>query len=277
MPSTSTRPEDENKRCVVLGATGRLGAVLRAFWQTKRVCWQSRTARNGFATVDILHDPRGLKDLCAEAHSILCLAGVTGSDPHALRHNTALALAAIDASQGARVVLTSSAAVYGAGGANLRETDICVPTSAYGQSKLEMEQAALATGAQVTCLRIGNVAGADAILGGWHPGMTLDARPDGATPRRSYIGPQTFARVLRHLVTADALPPILNIAAPGAVQMGALLDAAGLSWRPRTPDDRVIWDVTLNTEELARIVPIAPECGSASGIIADWRQAKAPS
>lgn len=276
MPSTSTHPDVKFKRHVVLGATGRLGAVLRQFWQGDAVVWQTRTERVGFHKVDILNNPKGLKDLCVGADSILCLAGVIGNAAHALQYNTDLAIAAIQAAQGARVFLASSASVYGAGGANLYETDACVPVSPYGQAKLAMEQSALATGAPVTCLRIGNVAGSDAILGGWHNGMTLDARPDGSTPRRSYIGPQTFARTLAYVMDAKAPPPVLNIATPGGVQMGAVLDAAGLPWQPRTPGDHVIWDVTLNTDTLATLVPFAPSCSSAEGIVADWHQAQGP-
>jgi nucleoside-diphosphate-sugar epimerase len=276
MPSTPTRPDFKNKRLVVLGATGRLGAILRNQWTTDAVRWQARSQKAGFHCVDILNDPKALSALCAGADSILCLAGVTKGDPQALQHNTDLALAAIAAANGIRVFLASSAAVYGAGGANLGETDAVTPVSPYGQAKLAMEQAALATGAPVTCLRIGNVAGADAILGGWHSRMALDTDPDGRTPRRSYIGPQALARTLAHVITADAPPPVLNISAPGSVQMGALLDAAGLHWRPTAPSGPVIWDVTLNTDVLALLAPFAPQDSTAAGIVADWHHTRDP-
>lgn len=274
MPSTSTRNDFKNKNHVVLGATGRLGGILRKHWPEGAVRWQSRSEIAGFHAVDILNDPEGLQDLCAGADSILCLAGVIGHDPQTLRRNTDLALAAIKAARGTRVFLASSAAVYGAGGKDLRETDLCKPVSPYGQAKLEMEQAVLSTNAPVTCLRIGNVAGADAILGGWNEHMSLDARPDGMTPRRSYIGPQVFARTLARLMATDTLPPVLNLTAPGSVQMGALLDAAGLPWRTRTPDGPVIWDVTLNTETLALLAPFAAQDSTATGIVADWLQSR---
>ncbi|UOA25518.1 NAD-dependent epimerase/dehydratase family protein [Pseudosulfitobacter sp. DSM 107133] len=274
MPSTSTSNDLKNKKHVVLGATGRLGGILRKHWPEAAVRWQSRAGMAGFHVVDILNDPTGLSNLCAGADSILCLAGVIGHDPQALRRNTDLALAAIKAAQGARVFLASSAAVCGSGGEDLRETDACKPVAPYGQAKLEMEQAALSTGAPVTCLRIGNVAGADAILGGWHDQMSLDAHPDGTTPRRSYIGPQVFARTLAHLMATDTLPPVLNVTAPGAVQMGALLDAARLPWRTRVPDGPVIWDVTLNTETLALLAPFAPQDSTATGIVADWLESR---
>ncbi len=277
MPSTFTRFDAKIKRCVVLGASGRLGGILRKFWHSDTVLWQSRSEKAGFHGLNILNDPKGLHEFCGGADIILCLAGVIGDDAEMLKRNTELALATIDAAQGTRVFLASSAAVYGAGGTDLCETDVCVPTSTYGQAKLDMEQAALATGAPVTCLRIGNVAGADAILGGWHHGMTLDARPDGTTPRRSYIGPQGLARALAHVLSAAAPPEILNIAAPGAVQMGALLDAAGLPWKPRTPGDRVIWDVALNTERLGKIAPFDPDHSTARGIVADWHKTQGTS
>lgn len=276
MPSTPTRLDFKNKRLVILGATGRLGAILRNQWTTDAVHWQARTERDGFHCVDILNDPKALSALCTGADSILCLAGVTKGDPQALQRNTDLALAAIAAANGARVFLASSAAVYGAGGKDLRETDAVTPLSPYGEAKLAMEQAALATGAPVTCLRIGNVAGADAILGGWHSEMALDTDADGRTPRRSYIGPQTLARTLAHVITADAPPPVLNISAPGSVQMGALLDAAVLPWRPTAPSGPVIWDVTLNTDRLAMLATFAPQDSTAAGIVADWHHARDP-
>ncbi|MBM2255483.1 NAD-dependent epimerase/dehydratase family protein [Pseudosulfitobacter pseudonitzschiae] len=276
MPSTPTRPDFNNKRLVVLGATGRLGGILRKQWKSDAVRWQARTERDGFHRVDILNDPKALRDLCSGADAVLCLAGVTRGNPAALQHNTDLARAAITAANGARVFLASSAAVYGAGGKDLRETDAVTPLSPYGQAKLAMEQAALSSGAPVTCLRIGNVAGADAILGGWHSEMALDTDAEGRTPRRSYIGPQTLARTLAHVITAVAPPPVLNISAPGSVQMGALLDAAGLPWRSTAPSGPVIWDVTLSTDRLALLAPFAPQDSTAAGIAAEWHHARDP-
>lgn len=124
----------------------------------------------------------------------------------------------------------------------------------------------------VTALRIGNVAGADAILGGWRPGMQIDRFPDGRTPSRSYIGPVTLARVLHALCQADKLPPILNVAAPGAVEMGALLDAAGLAWQPKPAPAAAIPEVRLDTNALERHVDFTPETQTPAGLVREWQQ-----
>ena len=124
-----------------------------------------------------------------------------------------------------------------------------------------------------TTLRLGNVAGADAILGNWKPGFTLDTLPDGTTPTRSYIGPNSLARVLFDLSSAKDLPKLMNVATPGAVQMGALLDAAGLPWLSRVSTEQTIADVTLDTTVLERFTTFDPRDSTPHGIVADWQTA----
>ena len=229
--------------------------------------------------LDPLGQPGDL-ETAARGKNILCLSGVTPAYARttgaALSLNTDLALAAIRAAEpGRRVFLASSAAVYGAQGGLLDETQPCTPTAPYGAAKLEMENAArhlgAARGVGVTSLRIGNVAGADAILGGWTDGMALDTGATGQTPKRSYIGPHTFADVVAALLDAQDLPDCLNLSAPGAVEMGALLDAAGLPWSRRMPADAVIWDVTLATVRLSRYFAFDPVQSTAPGLVSEWR------
>ena len=188
--------------------------------------------------------------------------------------NTDLALAAIDAAPpDARVFVVSSAAVYGAADGPHLETSKVVPVSEYGSAKREMEIAALARGGGRVCvLRIGNVAGADAILGGWRAGMTLDQLADGSTPRRSYIGPKTLVHVIHTLCGAAQLPDILNIAAPGVIEMGALLDSAELAWSPRTPVGPVIEEVVMDTTALEQFYSFTRQECSAAGMVAQWRE-----
>jgi nucleoside-diphosphate-sugar epimerase len=86
--------------------------------------------------------------------------------------NTQLGLAAVAAAaqlEIQRVLLASSSAVYGThSDAPFTETDPLVPVNDYGRAKQVMEQIcharAHATGVALCCLRIGNVAGADALL-----------------------------------------------------------------------------------------------------------------
>ena len=175
----------------------------------------------------------------------------------------------------ARLLFASSAAVYGAARGLLTETTQPAPLSDYGRAKLEME-ALLADVPQACALRIGNVAGADAILGGWAPGFRLDRFADHRTPRRSYIGPLSLARVLADLIThSGPLPPVLNVAAPGVVEMGALLDAAGLDWTPRPAPETALPEVALCTRALERYTAFAPEESTPEDMVAQVRRVEA--
>ncbi|NPD21308.1 NAD-dependent epimerase/dehydratase family protein [Alterinioella nitratireducens] len=269
-------------RVLVLGATGRLGSMLRWAWGRPGAglepTWQSRgQAHEGWARCDILDDPAGLTALCARADVIVTLAGVTPASGADMGLNTDLALAVQRAADGRPHLLASSAAVYGRAGGLCRESDAVTPAAPYGVAKHAMEQAVLAAGGPVTCLRIGNVAGADAILGqvGQGAALVLDQFPDGRTPRRSYIGPTTLAGVLAGLAHAAGqgrtLPEILNVAAPGTVEMGALLEAAGHLWTPRAAPATAIAEVALDIAALNRFTRPDPASGTAPVLVAEWR------
>jgi nucleoside-diphosphate-sugar epimerase len=266
-------------RVLVLGATGRIGGILRKYWPAGAT-WQCRgrapDAAPAWCVLDPLAEPGALARAAVGHAVILCLAGAVPGRGDVTR-SAPLAEAAIraGAAAGARVLLASSAAVYGAQGGALAEDTPLAPLSDYGRAKAQMETrgAALAAelGVPVTSLRIGNVAGIDAALGGWRPGCRLDRFADGRTPRRSYVGMATLARVLGDLVAARDLPPVLNLAAPGVVEMGDLLDAAGLGWTPRPAPDSAIAELRLSTTALERITAFAPdECGAAA-MVAQWR------
>jgi nucleoside-diphosphate-sugar epimerase len=272
-------------RILVLGATGRIGTMLQWAWADAAevsALWQIRgdTAAADWISCDILHDAEGLKAACARADVILTLAGVTPAAGHDLAQNTDLALAVQRAAEGRPHLLASSAAVCGRVGGLCRESDAVQPAAPYGSAKLAMERAVLAEGGPVTCLRIGNVAGADQILGraGQGVALTLDRFPDGCTPRRSYIGPATLARVLADLAIAagqgTALPDILNVTAPGTVEMGALLDAAGIAWGARSAPKNAIAEVALDTSTLSRFTSLDPATGTAPALVAEWRAFK---
>ena len=151
---------------------------------------------------------------------------------------------------------------------------MAAPLSPYGRAKMAMEADAAAHPHPSTVLRISNLAGADAILAGWRPGFALDRFADGRTPARSYIGPLSFARVLRALAGAQGLPAVLNVAAPGPVEMGVLLDAAALPWTPRPATEATVPRVHLDTGRLAPFVSIAPEAATPAGIVAEWQAVK---
>lgn len=287
MASTTTGNLDQNSKVLLLGASGQLGQMLRCFWSDPRnLALHSRQAHPEFIQFDLIVEPEKAIAAMAGTKAVICLPGVTpaqaASSSDLYSRNTDLALAAIRCAAKAgvgRVFLASSAAVYGAAGGVQDETNTPMPAAAYGHAKLEMEQAALALGDEldqaVTALRIANVAGADAILGGWRAGMQIDQLKDARTPRRSYIGPQTLTRVVEELCQAIDLPQILNVTSPGVIEMGALLDAAGLAWDARPAGENVIAEVALSTKRLERHVSFAPEDGTTTGMVAEWRRYRA--
>lgn len=264
---------------VVLGATGRLGRMVRACWQNFNhhapITWLGGPQSAGGC--DPLAQPEAFREILRRSRPkvIVSFAGrvpepVSTPEEAAslLAEHSALARAICRAAHDAEgthpvyVFLASSAAVYGAAEhseSGLAEnTRLPINLPPYGEAKRAMEEAALVmrqAGAMVSVLRIGNVAGADAILGGWRPGFALDTLADGTTPTRSYLSGLDLADVLALLVCRAAyapgsLPFALNVALPGAVAMGALLDAADMAWTPRParegqqrPIARVILDV----------------------------------
>lgn len=274
-------------RILMLGASGRLGTVLRRLWtHPDALILQSRKPLAEFVKFDPLTNAEKLANTAKGASTMICLAGVTPDhaartgDPYSL--NVDLAIAAVKAAHYAkidRVLLASSAAVYGSADGILNEQTHCLPESEYGWSKLEMEQRALevaaALGQKVTVLRIGNVAGGDAVLGGWRPGMELDLFPYGDGPSRSYIGPHSFCRVIQALCFAPDLPDILNVATPGTVAMADLLDAAYLDWTPRPAAKGVIPHVALCTKQLHRSLGYRPDRATAANVVAEWRRFQA--
>ena len=71
------------------------------------------------------------------------------------------------------------------------------------------------------------------------------------------------------LMEARDLPQVLNIAQPGAVEMGALLTAAGLPWATRPAPETAIARVAFETGRLTALVPVPP--ATPQGLVADWR------
>ena len=227
--------------------------------------------------VDPLGAPDALTELLRAAPRVLCLLGVVPKPDADLSLNLRLVEAVLDAAHRAQagpVLIASSAAVYGNVPGLLTEEGPVQPLSAYGQAKHAMELMAAAHEHPCCLLRIGNIAGADAILESWHAGMALDYTPEYGTPRRSYIGPYALAKTLATLTDQSELPQRLNVAAPGAVAMGALLDAAGRAWHRRAAGAGVIWDVTLDTERLEKRVYFLASDSTAQGIVDDWRRWK---
>lgn len=263
MASSTPFENTQIKRCLVLGATGKIGSILRAYAAVAHVpidfVWHSRTPRQASDQGQwLVWDPDQGDDLTTAigAHYasrpdvILNLAGKTpatqGAQTDLVADTIQLTMqivTAVKTLEIPRLIGCSSAAVYGHPRPNqtvFRESDTLTPVSEYGTAKVEMEKImAAADHAAMTALRIGNIAGADALLGqlwnrtGTAP-ITLDIFASGHGPKRSYIGPKSLASVLVNLVRTDQyLPPVLNIAGQGGVYMERLLKA----WQKARPGE----------------------------------------
>lgn len=270
-------------RVLVLGAGGRVGRLLRGvaaagLWPGVVPIWHLRQAA-GADTVawDLLDEAPPPDPRLGDIAGVIALAGVTAGDAAALAANSALALAAARlARPGVPVLVMSSAAVYGRAAGPLDEGRAPTPANAYGAAKAAME-AALAGRPGVTCIRLGNVGGADQLFAAMAAGaVTLDLFPDGHGPRRSFIGPVTLARALCALLAAGPLPPVLNLAEQGTLPMDAILTAAGARWSGRPAPATALPDVALDVTAAAARVPL-PRADAArlvaESVAAGWRVA----
>ena len=250
--------------------------MLAALWPQNmpRPLWQRR------ATAAALHDDDMIWDILETAaptvprpvSAVIVLAGVLGGTPEALQQNTHLAQAgcALAAKLGVKALIASSQAVYGRQTGALLETDLPHPATAYGQAKWDMEQA-ISDQADVTCLRIGNVAGCDGLFQAMARGpVQIDQFPDGQGPRRMMIGPRDFSLILARLsVTNSPLPTTLNIASPGLVAMSAMAEAAGVTWGWKPAPSSALPVLEMDVSALLAHIALPP--ATAQNIVAQAR------
>lgn len=273
-----------------MGATGRVSQLLLKHWQTTspQTPFRTQSRQTGFDLVwSPLEDGPDPLLRFSEAEdglrAIVAMIGATPSTAGDMSTTTALADAVVRAAVRAevpRVLLASSSAVY-ALGEGMAESDAPSPTSPYGQAKLDMERAVaeMAPDIDVCCLRIGNVAGADALLGraseiSDSDPVKLDRFLDGAGPLRSYIGPSHLARCLEMLIAHDGpLPPVLNCAAGPPVEMADLLRAAHMPWRwTPAPEARIATQrITLDCALLAQTIGVRSLAATPADMVAELR------
>lgn len=281
-------PATRAPNVLVVGAGGAVGRLLARPWAAMGapVILTSRAGLQAAGLAAVRWTPGTPLPALPPIAAMIVLAGTTPRSGGDLALSPAIARACRAAAQGlgvGRVLHASTAAVYGFRTAApleaaWSEDEVPQPGTDYGRARLLAEGVWADSPIPATALRIGNVAGADALLAGRLPPpaapVALDTFADGATPMRSYIGPQTLARVLMALAQHPGpLPPVLNIAAPQPVSMGDLARAAGLRWHPRprpeAPDRALVLDTTL----LQGLVPL-PACGAEPGaIVAEARAA----
>jgi nucleoside-diphosphate-sugar epimerase len=244
---------------LLLGTSGRVGQALRrvaasGLWPGPQPVWHARTP-----PADVCFDLLGAIPPLPAVRGVVILSGVTAGSEEELARNTALALAGIALARArdlGRVLVISSAGVYGPAEGARREDDPLRPGTPYGRAKKEMEAAV--ADLDVTCLRLANVAGCDAVFGNAAKGsVRLDRFADGTGPSRAFVGPVTLARVLVALLAHQGpLPPVLNVASPNPLAMADVLDAAGVAfdWTPAPPT--ALHRLALDTAALGRIVAL---------------------
>lgn len=280
---------------LILGASGRIGRAFRHLWQqgqwpdTAVPLWQSRAPLPHAEGVSAGLDPAGIAKIAVNAigvrtRGIIVLAGATSGDDAALTINTKAAEAALVMRQlgvAGPVICLSSSAVYDPAVGEVDDDTRPAPRSAYGAAKLAMEHA-MAPHAGVTCLRLANVAGCDALLGGMgQDPVSLDRIADGPTPdshgatgagpRRSYIGLQTLAHTLVALTKMDDLPKVMNLAQPGDLGMEELLVAAGANWHWQPAPPGAIPALRITAPALQARLPLPP--ATPAGLVAEARAA----
>lgn len=277
-------PSPQNQKVLVLGASGKLGKMLRAAWAEMcpplvELVYCTRKSSEGG---DIVWSPGGNTDHLPQVDAIVALWGAVPGAGHRLDSNSTLARAAVDLAGclGAdRVLHCSSAAVYRPEGALLCEEDEAEPPSDYGKSKRNMESLIEALSQEqgapsMVSMRIANVAGADSLFANMKPEgkLRLDRFPGGQGPLRSYVAPDDLARAIIALVLAKDITGPINIAAPKATAMEDLAQAVGcqVTWQDAPP--QAISSVCLSTARLARILPLPDQSSDASYLVNSARR-----
>lgn len=259
----------------LIGAGGQVGRRLARAFAAAGQPWLAV----GRGAADLAWSMEGAPpDLPAcRGRAVFVLSGAIPQSGQDMALNTTLAQAGAAAARhwgAARCFVVSSSSIYGpTGAAPVGEDAPTGPQSAYARSKLQMERATAAP--DVTALRLANVAGAsEPFLALERPDVpVLDRFADGRGPMRSYIGPVGLARVIVGLAAlaegGAALPPILNVAAPGEIAMEGVFRAAGCAFEWRAAPATATAHVHLDVSRLASLVPLAPQ--DAASLLAEVR------
>lgn len=277
---------------LIVGGSGRVGrmmiAHLAATQPHQKIILQTRKAPLSTTFESLQWDPlQGAgpfldwQETRPDLGSIVMLAGATPGPNVDMNLNTQIATAVLDAAMTAgvaRVFLASSSAVYGPG-SQLAEDAPLAPVNPYGQSKSQMERDALTLAAgkiAVTCLRIGNVAGADALLlnaakATADAPLQVDQFADGRGPVRSYIGAASLADAILTLAAHDGpLPQVLNVGTTPPVDMIDLARAGDTPLALRPAPDNALQDVTLDCTQFEKLTRLPPHAGTPKELLRQW-------
>ncbi len=281
------------ENCVLLvGATGRVGSMLLKCQSngTENISLVPQTRTPKFLNEviwDPLKGPENLMRETAESFSVksmIILAGATPGSGKPMSLNVDIVsacLAAASKSGFKRILVASSSAIYGASnGIPFTEDAKPRPQNEYGEAKLQMEKCCepwRKRGLEICCMRIGNVAGADALMGNFSANrlfspLTIDLFEDGRGPIRSYIGPRTMYEVLQTLCLMKNAPPdILNLAAPVPVRMEDIADAAGQNWVGVSKKDNGSQNITLDCSVLSQLHDFDEIDSSPEELVHQWK------
>jgi len=252
-------------RIVVLGGTSHVWRAMAPYWQREApdieaVVWARRPAPG----IDVVSPLAEAASRLPPCYVVLAMWGVTSGPRPALDANIRLARAAQEIGRrlGAGAVFHAmTGAVYAPSGEALAETADLAPRHDYGASKLAAEQALAEATPRPIRLRLGNVAGTDALADGMAEAarartpVRLDRFSDGTTPRRAFIAPDDLARAVSHLVRrAEDLPwSVFNLAGPTPVEMAALVAHAGVCFEYRPAPASALPVQHLDTSRLAAL------------------------
>lgn len=282
--ASNTKADCRLNGVLVVGASGRVGQMLARAWDAMglRPTLQHRGPQMQHRLPQLQWSP--LVEPLGQTETFSAMIVLAGTVPGKgdLSANSAIATACLCAARAAQietVLIASSSAVYGANdGTPFLETDVTAPINDYGRAKLAMEAACdpwRDQGLKVCALRIGNVAGADALLlnaGSGRP-VLVDQFADRTGPVRSYIGPLSLARALAELTT-QSLPAVLNVAAADPVAMADLAQCSGADWAWRAAPATAQQRITLNCQRLAQHVDMAAMAVSAAEMVVEWQSVR---
>lgn len=286
--------EEKKPLWVLMGASGRIGRMLMRHWglvppDSLQILAQHRGVGPGLQWSP-LDGPKPLIDLALEQGGIqglIVLSGITPSSKGDLSTNGAIVQAAVAAAHAAgikRLLVASSSAVYSTGN-EMPQTEYAptLPVNDYGRAKLFSEgvcDRAWEAGVDICSLRIGNVAGADALLLNAECAtaaapLQLDRFSDGRGPQRSYIGPSTLADVFETLAChSGPLPIRLNIAAPNPVSMESLVSEAHAPWHFVRPSSTAYQTITLDCSRLNDLHDFPANASDPAEMIVEWKRLK---